>query len=121
MNHEAEENSKELAKVYLVMEFYEHDLQKLLYNNKSKINMVQAKTLIYNLLIAVKYLHTTGIMHRDLKPSNILITDKCTIKLCDFGFARNYKNELKQNETSRSLSPVCFTRWYRPPEICLKK
>ena len=40
VNHEAEENSKELSKIYLVMEFYEHDMQKLLSNNKSKINEV---------------------------------------------------------------------------------
>jgi len=50
----------------------------------------QAKTVIYNLLLAVKYLHSTGVMHRDLKPQNILITKSCTVKLCDFGLARNF-------------------------------
>jgi len=61
-------------------------------------------------------------MHRDLKPSNILITERCTIKLCDFGFARNYKSSEESTTLKmRPLSPVCFTRWYRPPEICFKK
>ena len=75
-------------------------------------------------MIAVKYLHSAGIMHRDLKPSNILITKNCTIKLCDFGFARNFgqlREPTEKQTKARPLSPVCFTRWYRPPEICFRK
>jgi mitogen-activated protein kinase 1/3 len=102
------------------MEYFEFDMMKLL-SNKLQINELQARTLIYNLLLAVKYLHSTGIMHRDLKPSNILITEKCTVKLCDFGFARAFEVQSKPNTQVRPLSPVCFTRWYRPPEICFKK
>lgn len=93
VNQEAEKDSKKLNKIYLVMEYYDFDLMKLLSNKVNMINEMQAKTLIYNLLLAVKYIHSTGIMHRDLKPSNILITEKCTIKICDFGFARNFKSE----------------------------
>jgi serine/threonine protein kinase len=103
------------------MEFYDFDLMKLLSNKVNLINGMQAKTLIYNLLLAVKFLHSTGIMHRDLKPSNILITEKCTIKICDFGFARNYATKESHKTKMRPLSPVCFTRWYRPPEICFRK
>ena len=44
--------------------------------------------IIYNLLCAVKYLHTQNIIHRDLKPANILIDKDCNIKVCDFGLAR---------------------------------
>ena len=58
-------------------------------------------------------------MHRDLKPQNILITESCTVKICDFGMARNFKNKIERNERVRSLSPVCCTRWYRSPEIGL--
>lgn len=121
VNKEATTDSKQLNKIYLVMEYFDFDLLKLLSNKANQINKLQAKTLVYNLLLAVKYLHSTGVMHRDLKPSNILITEKCTIKLCDFGFARNYKVTGKAEGKQRSLSPVCFTRWYRPPEICFKK
>lgn len=105
------------------MEFFDYDLLKLLGNRENLLTESQAKILMYNLLLSIKYLHSAGIMHRDLKPSNILISEDCTIKLCDFGFARNYHS--KDGETvvgkrSRPLSPVCFTRWYRPPEIILK-
>ena len=44
--------------------------------------------MIYNLLSAVKFIHSHNIIHRDLKPSNVLIDENCNIKLCDFGLAR---------------------------------
>lgn len=37
---------------------------------------------------AVEYAHASGFVHRDIKPSNILIGGDGTVKLADFGFAR---------------------------------
>jgi mitogen-activated protein kinase 1/3 len=44
---------------------------------------------VYNLLCAVKYLHTANVIHRDLKPANVLVNEDCTVKICDFGLARS--------------------------------
>lgn len=78
---------------------------------------------MFNLLMAVKFLHSSNILHRDLKPSNILITESCSVKLCDFGFARSLKVDEKDLHTrfARKLSTVCVSRFYRPPEIILQK
>jgi serine/threonine protein kinase len=37
---------------------------------------------------AVRLLHSKGIVHRDIKLANILMKKDFTIKLADFGFAR---------------------------------
>lgn len=45
--------------------------------------------MVYNLLCAVKYLHSANVIHRDLKPANVLVNEDCSVKICDFGLARS--------------------------------
>jgi serine/threonine protein kinase len=61
-------------------------------------------TIIYNLLKAMEFFHSTNLMHRDIKPANILISPDCTVKLCDFGSARPVKT--KQPSINRGHLPT---------------
>lgn len=49
--------------------------------------VVVAKSLIYQLLLAISYLHSRDppISHRDINPGNVLIDRDGTVKLVDFG------------------------------------
>lgn len=66
--------------------------------------MEHAKIIVYNLLCAVNYLHSANVIHRDLKPGNILLTDQCSVKICDFGLARTIPKELQAFEKVGNLS-----------------
>ena len=51
------------------------------------------KTIAYNLLWAMNYVHSADVLHRDLKPANILVNEDCGIKVCDFGLARGLNSD----------------------------
>lgn len=74
--------------IYMVLEFCESDLKKLL---KSSLHLehVHIETILWNLLHAIKHIHESKVLHRDLKPANVLINEDCSIKICDFGLARS--------------------------------
>ena len=74
--------------VYVVMELADSDLKKLV-ESEVYLKMPQIKQVIYNLLCAVKYMHSSNVIHRDLKPANLLINKDCSVKICDFGLARS--------------------------------
>lgn len=125
ISDEAEEDPSKLSEVYLVTDYIEHDLNKIFNQKSSDLGEERAITLVYNILLSLRFIHSAGVVHRDLKPANILVNAQCQVKLCDFGLARTLPagdedEAAKQKYKKRPLSPVAFTRWYRPPEVILQ-
>lgn len=75
---------------------------------------------MYHLLLALRYLHSCGIMHRDLKPENILMElnqngeSVVTIKLIDFGIACMIRPD-------EFIDDTCGTLSYVAPEVIRKQ
>lgn len=87
------------------MSHVNQDLSQIFNENKSiSFDMEHAKIIVYNLLCAVNYLHSANVIHRDLKPGNVLLTDQCSVKICDFGLARTVPEELKSFGNTSKLS-----------------
>ena len=101
--------------VYIVTDLMETDLHKVIYSRQPLSNE-HSQYFLYQMLCALKYLHSTSVLHRDLKPSNILLNANCDLKLCDFGLSRGLNAE---REANNHLTEYVVTRWYRAPEIML--
>lgn len=103
-------------KIFLVMDYVEHDLKALMETLKQKNQVFlpeEVKCLMIQLLRAVAHLHDNWILHRDLKTSNLLLSHKGILKVGDFGLAREYGSPLKP------YTPIVVTLWYRAPELLL--
>ncbi|CCF73394.1 mitogen-activated protein kinase [Babesia microti strain RI] len=80
-------NMETFDELYVVLEIADSDFKKLL-RSSAFLTESHVRTLTYNLLVGVQYLHNMGIYHRDLKPANCLVNKDCSVKICDFGLAR---------------------------------
>lgn len=103
-----------MDKIYMVMDFVEHDLKSLMQHSMRKnFQMSEVKCLMKQMLAGIAHLHDNWIIHRDLKTSNLLLSHNGIMKIADFGLAREYGSPL------REYTPVVVTLWYRCPELLL--
>jgi len=103
--------------IYLVFEYMETDLHAVIRANI--LEDIHKQYIIYQLLKALKYMHSGGIIHRDLKPSNLLLNSECFLEVADFGLARSIAAMENPDSPSPVLTEYVATRWYRAPEILL--
>ncbi|XP_042430221.1 mitogen-activated protein kinase 10-like isoform X2 [Zingiber officinale] len=105
---------KSFKDIYVVFELMESDLHQVIKANDD-LTREHYQFFLYQLLRALKYIHTANVYHRDLKPKNILANANCKLKICDFGLARVAFND---TPTTIFWTDYVATRWYRAPELC---
>ncbi|KAF7022240.1 hypothetical protein CFC21_035047 [Triticum aestivum] len=104
------------AHFWLVLEYcVGGDLKGLLEQDK-KLPESAMHDLAYDLVKALLFLHSQGIIYCDLKPSNILLDEFGCMKLCDFGLARRLK-DIEKTDPGDVPQPMRGTPCYMAPEL----
>jgi serine/threonine protein kinase len=108
---------------YLVLEFIRgQDLLKLMEGNNNKpFRVEQVVEWAKSICDVLAHMHTQSppLVHRDLKPDNImLLDDQRSIKLIDFGTARDLGRTQKEKQAAKTR---VYTEGYAPPEQIVGK
>mmetsp|Transcript_35402 Transcript_35402/g.105208 ORF Transcript_35402/g.105208 Transcript_35402/m.105208 type:complete len:985 (-) Transcript_35402:188-3142(-) len=76
-----------------------------------RLSEPEAMFYIYDLIVALKYLHRRRVIHRDLKLGNLFLDSDMRLKVGDFGLAAQLEHDGEKKRT------ICGTPNYIAPEI----
>lgn len=84
-------------KLCIVMEYVEGDCLDVIRRRSGKLSSAETENIIRQIVSALAYLHSKEIIHRDIKPQNFKVQPDGTVKMLDFGIAKNkYSPKLTQ-------------------------
>lgn len=141
-------NLEKFGTILMVFECMDSDISGHLKNPNITYTEEQLRSIVFQIICGLKYMHSANFVHRDLKPQNILMRKSATTpggwdcKLCDFGLARCIKkvekkeeldlgaeayfptekedpNKLRSYKFQAKITKHVVTRYYRAPEISL--
>ncbi len=100
---------------YIVMELIRGKELKEYFDREERFEIKDGIRIVLQLLDALDYSHSRGVVHRDIKPANILITEDGQVKVADFGIAKIESTHLTQ------VGVVLGTPSYMSPEQFMGK
>ena len=102
---------------YFTMELCKSNLENYIKENKNKISVLSALSMIYQILNGIKHLYDHKVVHLDLKANNIFIADRKKIKgtqvvIGDFGTTHPfiYEEDCEGNIVNRSPELLKFQK-----------
>jgi tRNA A-37 threonylcarbamoyl transferase component Bud32 len=98
---------------YYAMEYIEGETLGDVLERRERMSWEEVVTLGTQLCSALQHAHEKGIIHRDLKPSNLMVLPNGTLKLTDFGIAKD-----TEKEGLTSANCTVGTAAYMSPEQC---
>eukprot|EP01062_Namystynia_karyoxenos_P066128 TRINITY_DN60135_c0_g1_i1.p1 TRINITY_DN60135_c0_g1~~TRINITY_DN60135_c0_g1_i1.p1 ORF type:complete len:743 (+),score=223.84 TRINITY_DN60135_c0_g1_i1:177-2405(+) len=94
----------------LVLELLDIDLERWLDTTQQRIELRQVRLLAYQMLGALHWIHSAGVVHRDIKRPNMLLHCNWLLKICDLGAAK-----VEGDDDSKDCRIGSYTQ--RAPEL----
>jgi len=99
--------------VYIILELCPSQTLNEFMKRRPNKRLSEAETMfyLYDLIVALKYLHRRRVLHRDLKLGNLFLDADARLKVGDFGLAAQLEHDGEKKRT------ICGTPNYIAPEI----
>ncbi len=82
---------EENALHFIIMQFVDGENLEQLQERNGRLNLQTATRIAHAAASGLEALHAQSIIHRDIKPANIMLAKDGSVKITDFGLARNLK------------------------------
>jgi hypothetical protein len=103
---------------FLVMEYIEGQTLADVLRDDGSLSPERFRRYFDQVLQALEALHGQGIIHRDIKPANLMVTADDTIKLMDFGIAKDIDPAARLPQAITQTGALIGSPWYMSPEQC---
>lgn len=101
---------EENGDAYIVMEYVSGiTLRQYIENSQEPMNFEQVWDFLLPVIHALEKVHEKGLIHRDISPDNIIVRKDDSLKLIDFGSARQYTG-------AKTTMTAIIKNGYAPPE-----
>jgi len=91
----------------IIMEYLSGEDLGAYVRKRGAISGARLEQLWVDVVGALEYAHSQGVIHRDIKPSNLFLTESGELKLLDFGIAK-VSDELTQTMTGLQMGTVMY-------------
>ena len=102
---------------YLVMELIDGKELKQHFDAEQRFELKEAVRVMSELLDALDFAHSAGVIHRDVKPANVMLDAQGRTKLTDFGVARVQDPDRSQMERTQAGTMIGTPAYMSPEQI----
>ena len=97
--------------LYILLELCQNQTLGDLVRRRKRLLELEVQSILLQVLVGLKYLHSHRVIHRDLKLGNIFLDETMELKIADFGLSAKLEFEGERKRT------ICGTPNYMAPEI----
>jgi serine/threonine protein kinase len=101
---------------FLVMEFFPGESLRAKLEREGVLPQRLAARLVHDLARAIQHAHDKNLLHRDLKPANVLLGPDESVKVTDFGLARDVDPSTSRSQLTESGTCLGTPGYWSPEQ-----